>query len=126
MLFYKIVLCILVTIIMLLGFSKALAQDKPLAYSPTMPVDARFEAIAHCESNGDLRAKNRYSTASGEFQFIWGTWNHYGKELWGDDFYEKNIWSSDNRELAWYVYQKYGTKDWSSSSKCWSKPVVDI
>lgn len=80
-----------------------------------------FNRIALCESGGDLRAKNKYSTASGEFQFTWGTWHRYGIELWGDDFYVKNIWSEDNRELAWYVYTKYGTRDWESSRSCWSK-----
>ena len=81
-----------------------------------------FNRIAQCESGGNLRAKNKYSSASGEYQFIWGTWHHYGLELWGDEFYEKNIWSDDNRELAWYVYSKYGSKDWNASKYCWSKP----
>ena len=95
----------------------------------TIPFETEFKDICKdrwldraaqikCESNFDLHAKNKYSSASGEFQFINGSWFHYGKELWGEEFYEKNIWSSDNRELAWYVYTKYGTSDWNSS-KSW-------
>lgn len=81
-----------------------------------------FEAIAKCESRNDPQVKNKYSSASGRFQFLWGTWYHYGTEYWGDKFYEKNIWDfDDNTELAWYVYSKYGTKDWNESKSCWSK-----
>lgn len=96
-------------------------------FSPIRPVverDETFEAISRCESNGVLTAKNKRSSASGEFQFIWGSWYHYGLEYWGDEFYEKNIWSEDNRELAWYVYKKYGTKPWESSKPCWSKIIL--
>ncbi len=80
---------------------------------------SEFNRIGSCESNGDLHAKNKGSSASGEFQFLNATWFHYGKELWGEAFYSKNIWSSDNRELAWYVYNKYGTHDWDASKTCW-------
>jgi hypothetical protein len=81
--------------------------------------DPVFERIAYCESHGDLHAKNPYSSASGEFQWINSSWYRYGKELWGSEFYNKNIWSKDNRELAWYVYKKYGTRDWDASKSCW-------
>lgn len=82
-----------------------------------------FNKIASCESGNDPHAKSRTSSASGRFQFLWGTWNHYGKELWGGEFYQKNVWDyNDNTELAWYVYTKYGTSDWNESKSCWSKP----
>lgn len=100
--------------ILLLSFNIAIAQT-------TTADNNTFNRIALCESGGDMHAKSPYSSASGEFQFIWSSWNHYGKELWGYEFYEKNIWSNDNRELAWYVFTKYGTKDWSESKSCWSK-----
>lgn len=87
-----------------------------------------LKKIAWCESRGVLTAKNKYSTASGKYQWLWDTWYHYGRELWGDDFYNKSIWSEkDNDELALYVYNKYGTKDWEvdpKSKACWS-PVDD-
>lgn len=81
-----------------------------------------FERIGRCESHNDPLAKNPYSSASGRFQFLWNTWHHYGLEFWGADFYNKNIWDyADNTELAWYVYQKYGSSDWLSSKSCWQK-----
>lgn len=87
--------------------------------SPKVKTSPLFEEIGRCESNHDLHAKNKYSSASGEFQFINSSWYHYGKELWGEDFYTKNIWTTDNRELAWYVFSKYGTSDWNESKWCW-------
>ena len=91
---------------------------------------AEFERIARCESydaklgRNDLQAKNPKSSAKGEFQFIKSTWKHYAMELWGKDWVNKDILSEDNRELAWYVYMKYGTKDWEADPKskaCWGK-----
>lgn len=84
--------------------------------------DATFQKIAWCESRHDLQARNSSSSAKGEFQFLDGTWEFYGIQYWGDEFKNKDVLSLDNRELAWYVYQKYGTRDWeadSKSHKCW-------
>ncbi len=128
----KIFLTLLV-VLFLIWFTTVLAQSTDIKSVPEAPKPLvatstpEFERIAHCESydanlgHNDLHAKSKTSSASGEFQFINSSWFHYGKELWGDDFYEKNIWSLDNRELAWYVYKKYGTHDWDASKYCWGK-----
>lgn len=90
---------------------------------PQVKRDILFERIALCESNNIATAKNKGSTASGRFQFIKSTWNHYGKELWGDKLAEKDVFDyEDNTELALYVYTKYGTNDWNESKPCWSSP----
>lgn len=122
---YKILLYIILGFVLsiLIG-SRLEAQDNIAPQAPTKPVvrtSPQFERIAYCESKNDAHAKNKYSTASGRFQFIHSSWYHYGLELWGDKFYEKNVWDyEDNTELAWYVYQKNGVRDWESSRKCWS------
>lgn len=125
----KIILICSLALLLFLGFYKILAADEsqhPIdipAQAPTSPAIAynnEFNRIALCESSGQLHAKNSLSSASGEFQWINSSWYHYGKELWGEEFYTKNIWTSDNRELAWYVYNKYGTKDWNASKWCWN------
>lgn len=81
-----------------------------------------FNRIGWCESHGNLKAKNPNSSAKGEYQFLKGSWNYYGKELWGDELSSKDIYSTDSRELAWYVYSKYGNKPWENSRWCWSVP----
>lgn len=85
-----------------------------------------LEKIALCESGNIATAKNPGSSAAGRFQFLWSSWNIYGKELWGEKFYEKNIWSyDDNTDLALYVYKKNGTSDWLASADCWMPLIND-
>lgn len=123
----------LIFIVVLLSFlitTKVLSDTEtfippPLIASTTPVYTDEFIRIGGCESTGkpygawEYHAKNKYSSASGVFEFINSSWYQYGRQLWGQDFYEKNIWTEDNVELAWYVYQKYGTKDWDSSKSCW-------
>lgn len=128
---YKIFLFVCLLILLLLGFQKVLADDTQI--SPKIPIIVQvkyteeFNRIGGCESVGnpygkwDYHAKNKHSSASGVFEWINSSWYHYGLELWGEDFYTKNIWTKDNVDLAWYVYEKYGTKDWLSSKDCWDK-----
>ena len=90
------------------------------------PIDPLFEKMGYCESKHVLTAKNPGSTAKGEFQFLDGTWKYYGQKLWGDDWVNKDVLSTDNRELAWYVYTNFGTRDWESdpaSYNCWKSEI---
>lgn len=78
-----------------------------------------LERIAACESQNVATAKNPKSTASGRFQFLKGSWEGYGKELWGSTE-GKDVFSyEDNTELAEYVYGKYGASPWEASRYCW-------
>lgn len=90
---------------------------------PRVKVPNLLWEIGRCESGHSLTAKNPGSTAKGEYQFVKSSWRHYGLELWGEDWIKKDIFSKDNEELAMYVYNKYGTKDWNESKSCWSKSV---
>lgn len=68
------------------------------------------------ESGGKERAENPGSTATGCFQFLTGTWRTYGKQLWGDEFYSKNVYNAkDNVELGLWAISQFGTKDWRAS-----------
>lgn len=98
----------------------------------TKHTDPLFERIAYCESfdkalgRNNLEAQNSTTTAGGEFQFLDGTWKYYGQKLWGDEWVNKNKKSTDNRELAWYVYTHYGTSDWEADPKsynCWKGEI---
>lgn len=78
--------------------------------------------IMKAESGNEPTVENKVSTATGCFQWVIGSWRMYGKELWGEDFFSKNIYSpKDNVELAAYVIAKYGTSDWNASKHIWSK-----
>lgn len=119
----KILLLCLILLLLFLGFSKKTAGADIVPPAPIVvqvkssPV---FDRIASCESGNDAHAKNLHSSASGRFQFLFGTWYRYGREFWGEDFYQKNVFSyEDNTDLAWYVFNKYGTSDWNESKFCW-------
>lgn len=87
---------------------------------PTSKISPLLERIAMCESNDNPLAKNPNSTASGRFQFLTSSWNHYGKELWGDELKNKDVFDyHENTELALYVFNKNGTRDWNASIDCW-------
>ena len=90
--------------------------------------DPTLEKIAECESGDPAKktkeqianAKNPLSSASGRFQFIASTWEHYGRLKWGADFEKKNVFSyDDNTELAYFVWTLNGYTDWEVSRECW-------
>jgi len=127
---YRIIIyVILIILLALFGFSKITSSTEGVelvhkveaSSQPKIEVDPLFEKIAYCESKNDPHAKNPSSSASGRFQFLWSSWNYYGKMLWGENFYEKNVFNyNDNTELAKYVYELNGTKDWDASRDCWA------
>lgn len=97
-------------------------QTTALKAPERIPINPVLENIGKCESNNNPKAKNPNSSASGRFQFIKSSWEYYGKQLWGDELKNKDVFEwDDNTELAEYVYSKNGTKDWESSKLCWSK-----
>lgn len=78
--------------------------------------------IMDSESGNDARATNGTSTARGCFQFLFGTWEYYGKAYWGEEFYTKSVYSpKDNVELATWAISTKGTGDWNASKHNWSK-----
>lgn len=98
----------------------------PLCVHASVQKNNLFNKIALCESGNYELAKNPKSSASGRFQFIKSTWKHYGIELWGDTWIERDVFDyNDNSELAYYVFTKYGTGDWLESKYCWNKLAVD-
>jgi len=78
--------------------------------------------IMKAESGNDHTAENGVSTATGCFQWVIGSWRSYGKKLWGDDFYQKNVYDpKDNTELAAWTIAKYGTSPWDASKGSWGE-----
>lgn len=68
-----------------------------------------------CESGGKEYAKNPSSTATGLFQFLDGTANWVGKEVYGNewDFSMKNIPEVQWRMAIW-LYRNYGDTHWAT------------
>lgn len=103
-----------VCLVFLLSIGKVQAMENSVSKNNL------FNKIALCESGNTEDAKNPKSSASGRFQFIKSTWEHYGRELWSEDYSKKNVFDyNDNSELAWYVFDKYGVGDWQESKSCW-------
>lgn len=86
--------------------------QKIIEYSYTINLNPKTALnIAQCESNYDPTAKNPSSSASGVFQFIDSTWEHYCE---GDVFNE-----DDNIKCALDIMKERGYKDWNASRHCW-------
>lgn len=93
----------------------------PIVSNASVEENNLFNKIALCESGNTAHAKNPKSTASGRFQFIETTWKYYGIKLWGDEWIKRNVFDyNDNTDLAYFVFDKYGVKDWYASKWCWS------
>jgi len=73
-----------------------------------------MQNIAKCESTYRADAKNKYSTASGVYQIIRGTWNSNSCE--GDV-----LSAQSNITCGWKLYFSRGTNPWNASKACWSK-----
>lgn len=70
----------------------------------------------------DAKSANPGSTARGCSQFLFGTWERYGKMLWKDSFYEKSVYNpAHNVELAAWTIANFGTGDWDASKHSWGK-----
>jgi hypothetical protein len=113
-----IILVLLALLFVVLGTKYAKAPQAEGAVIKEIP--EIMLRIAECESNNTAHAKNPNSSASGRFQFINSSWEYYGKMHWGGDWINKNVFDwDDNTELALYVYERNGTRDWLASSHCW-------
>lgn len=83
--------------------------------------DPLFNKIAQCESEFNPVVENKICCAGGVFQITNRSWEYYGPMLWGDDFLTKKKLSAvDNIELARFMYERNGTRDWNESKHCWS------
>lgn len=92
-------------------------------FAPKYGVDLELmKRIIKAESGNNRKAENSGSTATGCSQYVIGSWRYYGKMLWGDSFYEKNIYNhGDNVELMAWTIANYGTSPWDASKNVWDK-----
>lgn len=76
---------------------------------------AILEKVKFCESRGDYRAQNRYSSASGAYQVVSGTWNNYAGYANAKDA-PPNVQDRFAREL----FDRRGLQPWEASRACWA------
>ena len=96
----------------------------PLMEAPkSLPVPVILDRIAWCESKGKhydehaevLRGNvNPYDI--GKYQINIRYWGNEAQKLGYDIFSEEG-----NEDMAIAMYEKYGTKPWYWSKKCWEK-----
>lgn len=99
-----------------------LVQERIIEQANLYKVDSSLALnIAKCESKLNPLAKNPYSSAEGVYQFLDGTWDHYGKKHWGVMSTRSKLDGADNVELALWVMGNFGTHDWDESKDCWNK-----
>ncbi len=80
--------------------------------------------IRYCESRGDYQAANTASSARGAYQFLTGSWKHYGHaERYGVAFAHLAS-PAQQDEAALKTWQADGTRPWNASKSCWSKNPV--
>jgi hypothetical protein len=98
---------------------KTAKKYKKVIHKVKKAVKVSMSGIASCiakyESGGNPRAQNRHSTASGLFQFIDGTWNHFGgyaRAMYAPvsvqlkKFYQ--VWNGGRGAGNWVVAHKCG------------------
>jgi hypothetical protein len=90
--------------------SQAAARSRPLGSSD----EAFLRCVVKRESGGDPRAQNPYSSASGLFQFIDGTWRAYARESGiGDEHARaKHAPAATQWALARWVVENKGRYPW--------------
>lgn len=73
-----------------------------------------LDRISLCESGRNPNAKNKNSTASGYFQFIYSTWERWGE---GEDVFDPYA----NINATYRLFRAQGTGPWTASYSCWSQ-----
>ncbi len=137
--YYKLFLCLIILGIVLYAFPRVLAhastgltisegsweiQPQPPRTIETYAAlyGAPYKlalAIARCESQLNPLAKNPHSSAKGIFQFLDGSFTHYGLKHWGSLEGRSVLNYGDSAELGTWVIATYGTTPWDASIACW-------
>lgn len=94
-------------------------------------VPALLGRIGWCESRNVYTAQNRRSTASGRFQILgknhggtWGAWaRRFGADVGATRYARARLAPPHVQDtVAARAFAAYGTRPWSASRTCWSRP----
>lgn len=103
------------TIVVRTTTTRASRGARRLAVTIGNPAPALLQRIKQCESHGDYTAQNRHSTASGGYQYLDSTWNHY-------DGYDRAMYApaSVQDQRAESDFARVGGRPWLASQSCWN------
>jgi hypothetical protein len=90
-----------------------LIRDYSVQYGISSDLPLR---VANCESGYNQFSKNRYSTASGVFQYTHSTWIHTESGLLGLSPFDARA----NVEMAIKSIASGGVSNWAASKNCWN------
>ena len=75
--------------------------------------------IRRCESGGNYKAANPYSSARGAYQFLTGSWAAYGHAARYGVSQAHLASNAQQDEAALITWQRDGTRPWAASRHCW-------
>lgn len=99
----------------------ATVETRPVVVSDDGGWDSVSGAIESCESGGNIRARNRSSSASGAWQLIRGTWASVGGLLFAPSAGEASF--EQQETAARRLYERDGLTPWEASRSCWRRKV---
>lgn len=80
--------------------------------------------IRFCESTNNYKAAHTYSTASGAYQFLTGSWKAYGHAGRYGTTRAAAATNAQQDEAALLTWRKDGTRPWLASRHCWANPAI--
>lgn len=101
-----------------------------VAHAAPLDWDTVKDAIARCESrttahpDGDPRAKNPGSTASGKWQLINQTWASYGGRAFSRTAAQATV--AQQETVAKRLFLSSGFGPWLSSKHCWRRLIGKV
>lgn len=100
------------------AFKRSVLAAQKATETASLPKTDVMSAIRYCESRNDYAAQNRYSSASGAYQFLDSTWAYFGGYQRA-----KDAPAQVQDQKAYQTMQLRGTAPWNASRSCWARYV---
>lgn len=99
------------------GAFAAVPLVQGVAHADSQDWDSVRDAIVHCESGGNPKARNPESSAAGLFQITVGTWLSAGGGLFAKSAAQAT--PAQQEQVAQRIFSRSGTAPWNASRSCW-------